>query len=202
MVQKHSGFKLIGNIDTDGKKIQNLPAPASNGDSIRATTKITESNVEDSIDKKHEHSNKTEIDKVTDGDHDVISSGNPHSVSKSDVGLGNVTDNAQVKKAASSTDDKLPKWKGISGDELEDSSVSESDAADAVTKKHSQNTDTGTSNNFDCAGELSVKLYSQNDEPTLGQDNRMAIWIDTDDSNRVYLLYRRGTGDQVAVELA
>jgi hypothetical protein len=49
--------------------------------------------------------------------------------------------------------------------------------------------------------EIAIKLYSQNDEPTLAADNNLAIWIDTDDSNRVYLLYRRGTGDQVAVEL-
>ena len=76
------------------------------------------------------------------------------------------------------------------------------DIKDAISKKHTQNTDTGTSNNFDVTGEISIKLYSQNDEPTLGQDNRIAIWIDTDDSNRVYLLYRRGVGDQVAVELA
>jgi hypothetical protein len=50
--------------------------------------------------------------------------------------------------------------------------------------------------------EVAIKLYSQNAEPTLTADNNLAIWIDTDDSNRVYLLYRRGTGDQVAVELA
>jgi hypothetical protein len=50
--------------------------------------------------------------------------------------------------------------------------------------------------------EIAIKVYSQNGEPTLSADNNMAIWIDTDDSNRVYLLFRRGTGDQVAVELA
>jgi hypothetical protein len=50
--------------------------------------------------------------------------------------------------------------------------------------------------------EIAIKLYSQNAEPTLAADNNLAIWIDTDDSNRVYLLYRRGSGDQVAVELS
>jgi hypothetical protein len=49
--------------------------------------------------------------------------------------------------------------------------------------------------------EIAIKLYSQNNEPSLIADNNLAIWIDTDDSNRVYLLYRRATGDQVAVEL-
>jgi hypothetical protein len=39
---------------------------------------------------------------------------------KSDIGLGNVTNNAQVKKAGSSTIGKLPKWSVTSGDEIVD----------------------------------------------------------------------------------
>jgi len=39
---------------------------------------------------RHTHSNKTQLDLVSDGDHDIISSGNPHSVDKTDVGLSNV----------------------------------------------------------------------------------------------------------------
>jgi len=66
---------------------------------------------------------------------------------------------------------------------------------------HIQNTDTGTSENFDIVGEISIKVYSQTTEPVLGQNNRMAIWIDTDDGNRVYLIFRRGIGDQVGIEL-
>jgi len=58
------------------------------------------------------------------------------------------------------------------------------------TEKYSENT------------EIKIKVYSQNSEPALSADSKMAIWIDTDDSNRVYLVFRRGTGDQVAVELA
>jgi hypothetical protein len=69
---------------------------------------------------------------------------NPHSVSAAQVGLGNVTNNAQVKKAASSTANRLPKWNAATGDELVDSSVAEADAADAVAKKHDQNTDAAT----------------------------------------------------------
>jgi hypothetical protein len=49
--------------------------------------------------------------------------------------------------------------------------------------------------------EISIKVYSQNDEPTLTADNNMAMWINTNDSNRVYILFRRASGDQVAVEL-
>ena len=51
------------------------------------------------------------------------------------------------------------------------------------------------------AGELTIKVYSQDGEPTLDTDNKMAIWIDTNDSSRTYLVFRRGTGDQVKVEL-
>lgn len=49
--------------------------------------------------KAHEHSNKTELDKVTDGDHDVRTD-NPHSTTKTHIGLPNVTNHAQLKRDA------------------------------------------------------------------------------------------------------
>ena len=97
----------------------------------------------DAVANEHTHSNKSELDLISDGDHDVRTD-NPHTVTKAQVGLGNVTNDAQIKKASSSTDDYLPKWKGTSGDELEDSSISESDVLDTISKAHAQNTDTGT----------------------------------------------------------
>lgn len=42
------------------------------------------------------------------------------SVTQSDVGLSAVTNNAQVKKAASSTDGSIPKWSGTGGDTIVD----------------------------------------------------------------------------------
>jgi len=48
---------------------------------------------------------------------------------------------------------------------------------------------------------LSLRTYSQEAEPKLEADNKIAIWIDTADNNRVYLIFRRGDEDQVAVEL-
>ena len=54
---------------------------------------------------------------------------------------------------------------------------------------------------IDLAGELKIKVYSQDDEPTLSADQRCAYWIDTNDSDKVYLVFRRGTGDQVKIEL-
>lgn len=125
---EQTGYKLIGDIDTDGKKVQNLPAPSSDGEAVRATTKITESNLEDAVDKKHSQN--------------------------TDVALRT---------------DKL--------------------TVDA-------------SGNTEIVGELKIKVYSQDAEPTLGADQRLAIWIDTDDSNKVYLIFRRGTDDQVSVELS
>jgi hypothetical protein len=76
-----------------------------------------------------------------------------------------------------------------------------------TTELHTQNTDTGTNGNFDIVGELSIKVYSQNSEPTLGEDNRLALWIDTSDDNRTYLIFRRpdfgsGFDRQIKVELA
>lgn len=50
-------------------------------------------------------------------------------------------------------------------------------------------------------GEMKIRVFSQDAEPTLSADNFMAMWIDTNDSNRVYLLFRRGSGDHVKIEL-
>jgi len=58
-----------------------------------------------------------------------------------------------------------------------------------------------TTGDLEVKGELTIKVYSQASEPTLDVDNKMCIWIDTDDSNRVYLVFRRGSADQVKVEL-
>lgn len=49
--------------------------------------------------------------------------------------------------------------------------------------------------------EINIKLYSATTMPTLAQDENAAFWKDTDDSNKLYLVYRRGSGDQIAVEL-
>ncbi len=46
----------------------------------------------------------------------ISSTLNPHSVTKTQVGLGNVTDNAQVKKISSSVDNSVIRWDGITGD--------------------------------------------------------------------------------------
>jgi hypothetical protein len=50
----------------------------------------------------------------------VANTANPHGVTKSQVGLGNVTNDAQVKKAASSTDGYVPIWNGTTGDAIVD----------------------------------------------------------------------------------
>lgn len=46
----------------------------------------------------------------------ISSTLNPHSVTQTQVGLGNVTNNAQVKKVASSTDNAIMRWDGTTGD--------------------------------------------------------------------------------------
>ena len=58
-------------------------------------------------------------------------------------------------------------------------------------------------NKYIQGNELKIKVYSQDVEPTLGENQKMAIWEDTNVSGspRVYLIYRRGVGDQIKVEL-
>lgn len=55
--------------------------------------------------------------------------------------------------------------------------------------------------NIDAAGELKIKVYSQANIPTLSNDSFMAIWSDTDDSNRIYLVFRKSSGTYVKVEM-
>lgn len=50
-------------------------------------------------------------------------------------------------------------------------------------------------------GSAGIPTYSQALEPTLAANGDVAFWINTSDANRVWLLYRRGAGDQVKVEL-
>lgn len=53
----------------------------------------------------------------------------------------------------------------------------------------------------DFAEEIKIKVFSQAGEPTLSADHRIAFWIDTDQSNKVYLIFRRGSGDNTLVHL-
>ena len=50
----------------------------------------------------------------------VSSTSNPHGTTASQVGLGNVTNNKQIKAAASSTVGKIPIWSNTTGDLLGD----------------------------------------------------------------------------------
>lgn len=50
----------------------------------------------------------------------ISATNNPHNVTKSQVGLGNVTNDAQVKKNPSSTSGNVPVWNGTTGDTLGD----------------------------------------------------------------------------------
>lgn len=47
-----------------------------------------------------------------------------------------------------------------------------------------------------------ILVYRQNPEPTLPVDNKVAIWVDTDNASATYLIFRRGNNDQVKVQLA
>lgn len=64
---------------------------------------------------------------IDHGDLDLDDGTNPHSTTKSDVGLGNVTNDAQVKKIGSSTDNALMRWDGVGGDTPQNASATEDD---------------------------------------------------------------------------
>ena len=54
----------------------------------------------------HTHTNKVELDLITDGDHDIRID-NPHGVDKTDVGLSNVSNDLQLKDADKDIDPTL-----------------------------------------------------------------------------------------------
>ena len=93
---------------------------------------IASVDVSDAVSKKHEHSNKTELDKVTDGDHDVRVD-NPHTVTKTQLSLENVTNDAQLKREAADIDSFDEKASPISAD-----LILIEDSADSNNKKKIQ----------------------------------------------------------------
>ncbi|HEY0090018.1 MAG TPA: hypothetical protein VGB37_14325 [Candidatus Lokiarchaeia archaeon] len=52
-----------------------------------------------------------------------------------------------------------------------------------------------------CA-DCNIKVYTQDSEPILAEDLKIAMWIDSSDNNRVYFIFKRGVGDQVLTELS
>jgi len=66
-------------------------------------------------------------EKIKIDNHIAITDGNPHGTDKIDIGLGNVTNNAQIKKISSSVNGNLLEWDGITGDTVKDSGSSISD---------------------------------------------------------------------------
>lgn len=46
-----------------------------------------------------------------------------------------------------------------------------------------------------------LSIYRQNPEPELDEQHKAVIWVDTNDNNKTYLVFRRGADDQVKVQL-
>lgn len=81
----------------------------------------------------HNHDSAYEPKNVNIQNH-ISATNNPHNVTKSQVGLSNVTNDAQIKKNASSTDGAVPKWSGTTGDTLADGYQVETTLAGASDK--------------------------------------------------------------------
>lgn len=53
----------------------------------------------------------------------------------------------------------------------------------------------------DGTSDIRIQTHTQTTEPVLDANGKMCFWIDSDGDNKVYLVYRRGEGDHVKVEL-
>ena len=103
--------KLASNLDANSLTVENLAAPSSNGHAVRQTAKITEINLEACQDHRgsagtdHSDVGLNNTHRTSAGtDHSDVGlanthrglTNNPHAVTKTQVSLGNVTDNAQL----------------------------------------------------------------------------------------------------------
>jgi hypothetical protein len=78
-----------------------------------------------------------DLDNV-DADHSslaahLLDGNNPHSTTKAQVGLTNVTDDRQMKAITVNTDSYVPQWNGTSGDTLKDGLALQTDISDSDT---------------------------------------------------------------------
>jgi len=94
---------------------------------------VAVSDIKDAVDEKHTHSNKAQLDLVTDGDHDVRTD-NPHTVTKSQIGLNNVPD-------LDTTDAVNNEHTHANKALLDTYNQTNANITDAVSKKHTQGTD-------------------------------------------------------------
>ena len=53
----------------------------------------------------------------------------------------------------------------------------------------------------DGSTDLVMKMYNQAETPVLDADQKLVIWMDANDADKIYLVYRRNSGDQVKVQL-
>lgn len=81
----------------------------------------------------HNHDSAYEPKNVNIQNH-IGATNNPHSVTKAQVGLGNVTNDAQVKKNVSSTNGNIPVWNGTGGDALGDGYGVDTSLSTSTTK--------------------------------------------------------------------
>ena len=65
----------------------------------------------------------TDLSQLSELSQHLSRTNNPHSVTKEQLGLGNVTNNASLKKITSSIDNQLIRWDGTTGDSVQGSQV-------------------------------------------------------------------------------
>jgi len=100
----------------------------------------------------------------------------------------------------------------LGGSIITEGNFKDGELKEAVDLRHTQNTDIAlridkltvdVDGNTDIVGDIKIKVYIQETEPTLSADQRMSIWEDNSVSgaSQIYLIYRIGEGNQVKVAL-
>jgi hypothetical protein len=150
--RKYGTFHVEGDVDlASGKqyKINGSALTYTNVGAAPSAEGVTNGNSHDHSGGDGAQISHTTLSNIGSNSHSTIdthlgSTSNPHSTTASQVGLGNVTNNAQVKKIGSSTDNAILRWDGTTGDLPQDSVVTIADTTGAISiNAHQAITDPG-----------------------------------------------------------
>ena len=105
-------------------KLGNTPGNSYTGDMAKSTYDTDDNGIVDKAESVDDGTNTTSASQVKSAyDHSVVTTGNPHSVTKTDVGLGNVDNTSDANKPVSTAtqtalDNKIDKTTGIAANRI------------------------------------------------------------------------------------
>jgi len=192
-------------ISNDGTTFADIEAGTGSGDMLKSTYDTDADGIVDKAEAVDDGAGNSKS--AAQIKSHIDSTSNPHGVDKDDVGLSNVPnlnttdavnkahDRSHALNSASDHSSSIVENNLISADSNglpADSSIAKSGVSDAVSKKHSQNTDTGTSGNDFAVGDgtdTTKTITAHNgdaSEPKIRYNSSANAWQYTNDGTNWY----------------